>query len=243
MRPSLVNGLAFVAACILAGTACTRNADGRSGPTTGAGAAPHAGVASATPPARAAAPDSLARLADLGRIQGSPSARVWLVEVSDLQCPFCKEWHDQTYPAVYAEYVKTGKVRMAYVNFPLPEHQNAQAAATAAMCASAQGKFWPVHDSLFASQAQWENLPDPGSYFNGVMARAGVNMTAYHTCLTSPAIQALISADKDRAERAGVGATPTFLINAGGKTMPPIEGAVPLADIQHALNAALAAAH
>src|SRR2546423_12623964 len=111
-------------------------------------------------PARAAPPDSNITRADLGRIQGSPDAPIWVIEVSDFQCPFCKEWHDQTYRAVLDQYVKTGQVRRAYVNFPLAIHANAWPAAAAAMWAGAQNKFWVMHDSLFASQARWETLPD-----------------------------------------------------------------------------------
>ena len=74
----------------------------------------------------AAAPsDSDGVRADLARIQGSPTAPVWVIEVSDFQCPFCKEWHDQTYQKLRDEFVKTGKVRLAYINFPLAQHRNA----------------------------------------------------------------------------------------------------------------------
>ena len=52
------------------------------------------------------------------------------MEVSDFQCPFCKQWHDETFGKIDQEYVKTGKVRLAYLNFPLSRiHKNAQAAA------------------------------------------------------------------------------------------------------------------
>ncbi|HEY3134160.1 MAG TPA: thioredoxin domain-containing protein, partial [Gemmatimonadaceae bacterium] len=69
--------------------------------------------------------DSNITRADLARIQGSSSAPVWVIEVSDFQCPFCKQWHDQTYPLLRDQYVKTGKVRLAYVNFPLAIHAHA----------------------------------------------------------------------------------------------------------------------
>src|SRR6202022_4747441 len=69
----------------------------------------------------AAARDSDGVKADLARIQGSPNAPVWVIEVSDFQCPYCKQWHDETYPVFRDEFVRTGKVRLAYVNFPLPQ--------------------------------------------------------------------------------------------------------------------------
>src|SRR5688500_12994975 len=67
---------------------------------------------------RAAAVDSvrvneILQRADAARIQGAANAPVWIVEVSDFQCPFCKQWHDSVYPAVVREFVKPGIVRMA----------------------------------------------------------------------------------------------------------------------------------
>src|SRR5688500_17464643 len=109
-------------------------------------------------PAVNAAPDSDVVKADLARIQGSPTAPVWVIEVSDFQCPYCKQWHEQTYPKLRDEFVRTGKVRLAYINFPLAQHGNAQPAAEAAMCAGAQGKFWEMHDALFTNQAKWAVL-------------------------------------------------------------------------------------
>ena len=74
--------------------------------------------------------DSVSARADRARIRGAETATVWLVEISDFQCPFCKQWHDETFAKIDQEYVKTGKVRMAYLNFPLTRiHKNAQVAA------------------------------------------------------------------------------------------------------------------
>lgn len=134
------------------------------------------------------------------------------------------------------DYVKTGKVRLAYVNFPLSMHQNAAAAATAAMCAGTQDKFWPMHDALFASQSKWEMERTPAATFDSLATSVGVNMAQYHSCLTSPAIASLIAGDQDRAQRGGVVSTPSFWV--GTKL---IVGAVPAADMRSAVDEALAA--
>ena len=103
--------------------------------------------------------DSVSSFADRARIRGAETAKVWLVEVSDFQCPFCKQWHDETFAKIDQEYVKTGKVRIAYLNFPLSRiHKNAQAAAEAAMCAGEQGKFWELHESLNKTHPKWSDL-------------------------------------------------------------------------------------
>src|SRR2546423_15601600 len=73
--------------------------------------------------------DSNITRADLARIQGSSTAPVWVIEVSDFQCPFCKQWHDQTYPMLRDQYVKTGKVRLSYRNFHLAIQANAMSAS------------------------------------------------------------------------------------------------------------------
>lgn len=203
-----------------AACACT-NADGR-----GPGAAARA--------ARRAA-DSLTTRADLGRIDGSSSAKIWVVEISDFQCPYCKEWHDLTYPGIRDKFVKTGKIRLAYINFPLSQHRNALRAATAAMCASVQGKFWPMQDSLFTTQNLWGESGNPDATFEALAGKLGVNVPTWRSCLSSKSIHSLIEADMDRAKRAGVESTPSFIV--GGRL---IEGARPLDVMEKAINDALA---
>ena len=235
MRTTLVNGLSglsglsLVAAVTIVSVTCSK-ANGRPiADAPAAGASPIAGTGTTT--------DSLAKAADASRIQGSPSAKLWVIEVSDFQCPYCKEWHDATYQMVLNDYVKTGKVRMAYVNFPLSIHAHAHQAAIAAMCAGAQDKFWQMHDALFASQSKWEGDADPSATFDSLATSVGVNAADYHACLSSPSIAALIAGDQERARGGGVSATPSFWV--GGKL---IEGAVPTAEMKAAIDQALAGA-
>jgi len=177
----------------------------------------------------------LERKADHARIEGSDSAKVWVVEISDFQCPFCKEWHDETYAAVKRDYVDSGKIRFAYINFPLPGHRNAWPAAEAAMCVAAQGKFWPMHDALFATQKSWETLSDPSAYLDSLAVSSGVDSIAYHGCVSKHEMRALIQADIDRATSSGVNSTPSF--NIGGEM---IAGAQPTEVFRQAIDSALA---
>jgi protein-disulfide isomerase len=136
------------------------------------------------------------------------------------------------------EYVQTGKVRLAYLNFPLTSiHRNARASAEAAMCASVQNKFWPLHDALFASQARWEGAVDPMPAFDSLAVAAGVNPVAWRSCMTSHATGPLIDADRDRSKSAGVQSTPTFFV--GDRKL---EGAYPADSFRVAIEAALAKA-
>ena len=86
---------------------------------------------------------------------GDPNAPVKIDEYSDFQCPFCARFHAETYKALKREFVETGVVRMAYLHLPLGQHEHAGPAAEAAMCASVQGRFWPVHDAIFETQKRW----------------------------------------------------------------------------------------
>ena len=182
--------------------------------------------------------DSVSTAADRGRIRGSATAPIWLVEVSDFQCPYCKQWHDQSFATIDREFVQTGKVRLAYLNFPLSSiHKNARAASEAAMCASVQGKFWPLHESLFTTQTRWSALGNPMPVFDSLAVAAGANAATWRECMTSHATLPLIEADRDRSSRAGVQSTPTFFI--GDRKL---EGAYPVDSFRVAIEAAIAKA-
>jgi protein-disulfide isomerase len=180
-------------------------------------------------------PDSvLLKRADHARIEGSASAPVWVVEVSDFQCPYCRQFHDESYGELKRAYVDSGKVRIAYVNFPLSMHHNAFAASESAMCAAAQDKFWAMHDALFITQKSWEGLPSPQKMFDSLAVAQGVDLPAFQKCVSGHLTKPMIEADIDRATKQGVESTPTFLI--GGMM---VTGAQPVANFRRAIDSAL----
>jgi protein-disulfide isomerase len=213
--------LALTAACRPSGSASPRSPD-----TT---------PAAKTAPTAAATLDSVVVAADRGRILGDSSAKTWVIIVSDFQCPFCKQWHDESSRTLYDEYVRTGRVKVAYVNFPLTQHQHAMATAEAAMCAAAQGKFWQFHDALFDTQGNWSRLPSPRSVIDSIAGATGVDRARWTACLESGKTRPLIMADRNRAAAAGVQSTPSFLI--GDKVLG---GAIPMAELKSAIDAELA---
>jgi protein-disulfide isomerase len=184
--------------------------------------------------AAAAVKDSDGIKADLARIQGNPNAPVWVIEVSDFQCPYCKKWHDETYQTLRDEFVRSGKVRLAYVNFPLAQHQYAWPAAESAMCAGAQGKFWEMHDALFNTQSKWEALPSPAPFFDSLARAQGVDVARWRQCVQSGKMKSWIQADHDRAQTAGAASTPSFMI--GDKLLV---GAQPIEQLRHAIDSAM----
>jgi protein-disulfide isomerase len=181
-----------------------------------------------------AAKDSDGVKADLARIQGNPGAPVWVIEVSDFQCPYCKQWHDETYPVLRDEFVRTGKVRLAYINFPLAQHQYAWPAAESAMCAGAQGKFWEMHDALFNTQSKWEALPSPAAFFDSLARAQGVDVARWRQCTQSGKMKAWIQADHDRAQTAGAESTPSFIV--GDKLLVGVQ---PIEEFRKAIDSAL----
>lgn len=227
MLPLLATRAALLALPALLLVACS---NGESVPA----ARPAASAADAgTPPH-----DPRVARADSARIRGSADAPVWLIEVSDYQCPFCKNWHDDVFPTIIRDYVETGKVRLAYVNFPLGIHPNAPIAAEATMCAGAQGaeKYWQYHDLVFGSQARWASMDPARPAFDSLAAQAGLDGAAFGSCLDEHLMLPLVEADRSRMKAAGVASTPTFFI---GDTK--IEGAQPVEVFRRALDAALAA--
>jgi protein-disulfide isomerase len=229
----------LIAGCALAAAACARtSATPRDVSRTTSSATVSRTAAGSVVPAIAvsmtAAEDSVSKRADRGRILGDTTATLWVIMASDFQCPYCKQWHDARFSQLMQNYVAKGRIRLGFVNYPLSQHQNAVPAAEAAMCASAQNKFLPMHEALFASQPKWENVSKPVPMFDSLAAGIGVNMPAYRECMSEHLALPLIEADHDRWATAGIRSTPTFFV---GRKM--LEGAD--ADVGAAIDAALAA--
>ena len=179
---------------------------------------------------------ALLRKADLGRITGTAATTLMVLEISDFQCPYCKVFHDSTYAALRAAYIDNGKARMAYVNMPLRIHPNAWPAAEAAMCASAQGKFWQMHDSLFNAQRRWESIARPDTMFSRFAGTLALDVPGYDRCVSTHATRPLIASDAERSNKAGINGTPAFII---GDSV--LSGAYPMSEFRRILDAVLAA--
>jgi protein-disulfide isomerase len=130
-------------------------------------------------------------------------------------------------------------VRLAYVNFPLQMHAHALQAAEAAMCAAAQKRFWPMHDSLFVSQGRWSDKSDSvaSAIFDSLATRVGADSQLWRDCVRSGVMRRLITADRGRGTAAGVRSTPTFFVGD-----EPIQGAAPAAVFRAAIERARAKA-
>lgn len=172
-------------------------------------------VAAAAEPVRAAADtDSVDPRAN--RSLGSASAPVTVYEMSDFQCPFCRRHALETMPALEREYVKTGKVRWVFINFPIPEiHPNAVPAAEFAMCAARSGKFWQAHRLLFTHQPAWAKLGNPASFLLSLADSLKLPRRPLLFCLQDPAVRRAVEAEAQGSMRAGANSTPSFYIEGG----------------------------
>ena len=165
----------------------------------------------APPPAAPAAPGEpdpgTAFKAEVGAapVRGPKDALVTIVMWSDFQCPFCSRV-EPTIAKVREEY--KDKVRVVWKDLPLPFHQNAMPAATAARAAGEQGKFWEMHDKLFANQA---NLDRPS--LEKYASELGLNMGKFKAALDSEKFKKEIQADSDAGAKIGARGTPAFFVN------------------------------
>lgn len=147
------------------------------------------------------------------RTKGADQAPIVIYEVSDFQCPFCRQFWAETLPALEREYINTGKARLTYINFPISQlHANAQAAHEAAMCAAQQSKFWRMHDLLYQHQETWARMPDPVPYFRGLADSARADRKAFEGCLGAGVIRQIVQGEAQASWNAGVRSTPSFIV-------------------------------
>jgi protein-disulfide isomerase len=196
------------------------------------------------PAAAPAAPDVRTLSVDLGNhpSRGSNAARLTLIEFSDYQCPFCARHTRDTNPELVKEYVDTGKVRYAFFDMPLENlHKSAFKAAEATRCAGDQGKYWEMHERLFANQQMLE----PWSAHAKAL---DLDVAVFDTCMNSGKSANAVRADMATAQQLGINSTPTFFLGvtdpgnpARVKGLSLVRGALPFGTFKMEIDKALAA--
>ena len=143
---------------------------------------------------------------------GAADAAVTVYEFGDFQCAHCGQFVREEAAQIKADYLASGKARLVWVNFPIYGDESDQTAKVA-ICASEQGRFWDVHDWLFANQP---SVPESGGFSNErldqIAAAVGLDTTALESCLADPATADRLQADKDFGNENSVGSTPSFLV-------------------------------
>jgi protein-disulfide isomerase len=169
-------------------------------------------------------PTSLAvPVAETDHALGPADAPVTLVEYGDYECPYCAAAH----PIVKRLRATLGeRLRFVFRNFPLNNvHAHAGVAAQAAEAAAAQGKFWPIHDLLYAHQA---TLADHA--MDEFALKVGLEIYQFNADLSSSRFAKRVRADFEGGQQSGVTGTPTFFINGtrytGPKELEPLLAAI-----------------
>jgi protein-disulfide isomerase len=197
---------------------------------------------------RAGGPDSLVdkTIAIAGEpTKGPATAKVTLVEVSDYHCPFCRRHTLTTQPQIDATYVASGKIQYVFIDYPIAGlHPNASTAHEGAMCAGEQGKYWEMHNKLFADAPPRDKTQLVPQLLSHAQALS-LDVSKFRACVESGKFGKPVSESVARMEALGVDSTPTFLVGltpAPGqpmKVVKVIKGALPYAEFKSTLDSML----
>ena len=173
-------------------------------------------------------------------ILGNPNADLVIVEYSDTECPFCKQFH-VTMKRVMTEYGASGKVAWVYRHFPIDSlHSKARKESEALECANELGgneKFWAYTDLVYATTNSNDSL-DPAE-LPKIAKTVGLNVADFNTCLSSGKYKDKVEADYQDAIKAGGRGTPNSIIISKDGTKTLIEGAQPYESLKGVIDALL----
>lgn len=168
-------------------------------------------------------------------VLGNPNAEIVVIEYSDIDCPFCKDFH-ATMHRIIDEYGKDGKVAWVYRDFPLDQlHPEARTKAEATECvASLAGNdiYWKFLDALFARTESAADLP-------AIAVEMGVNQAAFNTCMSEKRFAEEVESDTQEAFAAGGNGTPySVILTRDGETFP-VNGAQPYEVVKQIIDTLL----
>lgn len=172
-------------------------------------------------------------------VRGNPNAPVKIVEYSDTECPFCKQFHT-TMQRIMSEYGTNGEVAWVYRFFPLSIHPKSPTEAMAVACAGDAGgaaKFWEYLDKIFEVTPSNNGLDL--KVLDTIAAQLGIDQTKFTACRTTNKFAQKIQADYDSGIVAGVQGTPfSVIIGRDGKQYP-VDGAQPYEVVRQMVETAL----
>lgn len=184
--------------------------------------------------------DQMRPISNNDHIRGSADAQVLVVEYSDPECPFCKQFH-QTMKQVMAEYGADNKVAWVYRHFPLAGlHPKAHNEAIALECATEQGgndKFWQYTDRLYEVTPSNNGL-DPAE-LPKIAADVGLKAPEFAACLASAKYSKYVDDDIQNAIATGGNGTPWSIVVSKNGKKTPLSGAQPYASVKQIIETAL----
>jgi protein-disulfide isomerase len=165
---------------------------------------------------------------------GNPNAPVTIVEFSDFQCPFCKNFHDDVGEILVEEFVRPGTVYFTYRSMGAFLGPESARAAEAAYCAGDQDAFWHYHATLFANQGAENAGTYSDNRLEAMAAELGLDVEAFSDCFNGRTYRDRVNQDQIDGLAAGVQGTPAFVIN--GRLVP---GAITAAQLRQEVEAEL----
>ena len=140
-------------------------------------------------------------------------AKVRIVEFGDYQCPACG-YAEPIVQKILLDYKDNANVSFTFRNFPLSSvHANAIPAAIAAETAAQHGKFWEMHDMLYAKQTEWSDLGDATTSFVNYAEAIGIETVPFKSDLSTKKYLSVVTDDRQDGTDIDITGTPTFFIN------------------------------
>ncbi|MFZ2252852.1 MAG: thioredoxin domain-containing protein [Minisyncoccia bacterium] len=181
----------------------------------------------------------IAPVTDKDHIRGNPNAPIVIVEYSDFECPYCKNFHE-TMNKIMADYGKDGKVAWVYRQFPIVQlHPNAPKIAAASECVASLGKndaFWKFADFVFGEREI--NSPTDITRLGEYAEKSGVDKAKFTACVDAGTFTSKITSDLGLAAKAGAKGTPYSILMVGNQ-QGIINGAQPYETVKQMVETML----
>ena len=144
-------------------------------------------------------------------IKGDPSAPITILEWGDYQCTFCYKFHQNTLDIINEDFIKTGKVKLVFKDFPL-NGPNSLLAAEASYCAEDQEKYWQYHDELYKNWGGERTGWITRASLNGFAETIDLDLNEFNDCLDNHAYKDRVITHYQLGKELGIDATPSFLV-------------------------------
>ena len=149
-----------------------------------------------------------------GTSMGPEDAPVTIIEFEDFQCPACRQFNALTGKLIRQQYATGEDAIVRWVSYDYPVlGQNSWPPAIAARCAEDQGRFWEMHDLLYARTEDWIRASNPNAIFVDFAEDLGLDRTAFATCLSERPHLRDVAASRNYGQALGVSGTPTLYLN------------------------------
>jgi len=236
--------LAAIAACgLLVGCSVDRQPSSGEGEVPGARISVRDSVRLRRERAMATRPDTFGLRVDSLRVlraaaRPGVAEAPWVVVISDFQCEACRRFGLEVIPQLRRDIARDGVANLAFVNAPQESHFNARFAALAALCAASAGRFWAMHDTLFATLPRWERDPDPRAFMDSLAIAVGADPDAQRDCVARDRLLHLLDGDLRRSAQAGATDLPVVFVgeqrlSPGDRTLDGVRRALARARAGH----------